>query len=355
MEAGGASGRRCHCRGIQPGRRRGEREGEGEPGTPGTGPFPSPAALPTSPSGQPLPRPPPLHPPAPRGAASSVPPRFPSPVSRAIQMFGPSSGIAQPRCPARCFLSPPGAGTACVRPGWGHRAPRAGGEARRGGRGSPCPCLHGGFSHIPCNTRGTGCLLPLPSPGGCCSPRGCSASGRSHGDGCGARGVPGGTAGVRGPGRLRPPGVVPEQEDARRRLGAERGGRGRGRAGPAPGCSGFRQQLCNALSQLGAGSAAPGRPEEAAANRFQMHGREELGGCGGGHLQPEGLGCGVPAGVTGGGILWGWGSLSLRSSRGEEAQSSPLSRAVPPPRHGLGVPALSLLLPALPGPGGRSG
>ena len=45
-------------------------------------------------------------PPFSRPSLFSSPP--PPPVSRAIQMSGRSSGIAQPRCSARCFLPPPG-------------------------------------------------------------------------------------------------------------------------------------------------------------------------------------------------------------------------------------------------------
>lgn len=74
---GGLSGRRCHCRGIWPGRRRGEREGEEEPGTPGTGDsprLPHTCALPAGPFGQPLPQPP-RHL-LPQGAGSPLP--FPS-------------------------------------------------------------------------------------------------------------------------------------------------------------------------------------------------------------------------------------------------------------------------------------
>lgn len=154
--AEGVSGRRCHCRGIWPGRRRGEREGEEEPGTPGIGDSlhaPHAHALPAGPFGQPLPQPPCQSP------EELVPP-FPSPVSREIQMFGPSSGIAQTRCPARCFLSPR-AGVCAPRlgtPGRGRCSPRASTSRR-------------GFSHVPRNTRGTSGLLPplpaLTSPGGC--------------------------------------------------------------------------------------------------------------------------------------------------------------------------------------------
>ncbi|KAM6040646.1 actin filament-associated protein 1-like 2 [Chlamydotis macqueenii] len=65
-------------------------------------------------------------------------------VSREIQMFGPSSGIAQPRCPARCFLSLR-AGVCAPHPG-------------TPGRGivlPPCQHLCRGFTHVPCDTRGT--------------------------------------------------------------------------------------------------------------------------------------------------------------------------------------------------------
>lgn len=159
---GGVSGRRCHCRGIWPGWRRGEREGEEEPGTLGMrdSPHTPPPTLPVcpqDPSASPCPVPPPASPPR-----DLVPP-FPSPVSREIQMFGPSSGIAQPRCPARCFLSPPP-------PRAGVCAPRLG-TLGRGTVLPPCQHLHRAFSRVPCNTRGIAGSFPLPalaSPGACC-------------------------------------------------------------------------------------------------------------------------------------------------------------------------------------------
>lgn len=112
-------------------------------------------SLPTGPFGQPLPQPPPTGPPR-----ELVPP-FPSPVSREIQMFGPSSGIAQPRCPARCFLFPPPRAGVC--------APRLG-TLGRGTVLPPPPCQHlcRAFSRVACNTRGTAGSFPLACP---CLPR----------------------------------------------------------------------------------------------------------------------------------------------------------------------------------------
>lgn len=124
----------------------------------------------------------PLASPCPSPPATSSPrelvPPFPSPVSREIQMFGPSSGIAQPCCPARCFLSP-----------WeGVCAPRLG-TPRRGMVFPPCQHLRKGFSHIPSNTCRTGGLLTPACPrlpwGAAACLWGCSASPPARSDaGC---------------------------------------------------------------------------------------------------------------------------------------------------------------------------
>lgn len=113
--AEGVSGWRCHCRGIWPGWRRGEREGEEKPGTLGTWDSacapPHPAQLcPQVPSASLSPNP------LLQFSRELVPP-FPSLVSREIQMFGPSSALLS-LAPCQMFPLPPEQG--CVLPSWGH-------------------------------------------------------------------------------------------------------------------------------------------------------------------------------------------------------------------------------------------
>lgn len=168
------SGRRCHCRGIRPGRRRGEREGGGEPGPLARGDSPRvPHTARRSLQPAPAPSPPPLFP---QGADPPLPlPGF---------QGNPDVWARLRRCSAglRCQMFPLPPGRVC--------APRPGTPPR--GRGSPRASTSGGggFTPTPCNTRGTGGILLLtqglsasfwghciPVNPGKCGIRGCGVSG----------------------------------------------------------------------------------------------------------------------------------------------------------------------------------